>query len=214
MSWRKGKGGDEKRGYHHGNLRETLIEAALDLIGQKGASGFTFAEAARWAGVSPGAPYRHFKDRDELIADVAIRGFEAFAVRLEKVWNDGKPDPYSALQATGRAYLEFARREPAYYAAMFESGLPPNMSLELTEANDKAFDVLVNACEILVETLPDGKVKPPAKMVAFHLWSISHGIASLFGRGDQARRSLPMPPEDLLEAAVLIYFDGLGIERP
>ncbi|MEM7428821.1 MAG: TetR/AcrR family transcriptional regulator [Pseudomonadota bacterium] len=213
MSWSKRRGGDEKRGYHHGNLRETLIEAALDLISKKGASGFTFAEAARWAGVSPGAPYRHFKDRDELIADVAIRGFEAFAARLEKAWNGGKPDPYAALQATGRAYLEFARREPAYYSAMFEAGLPPNLSTELSDAGDKAFNVLVDACEVLVADLPRDKPRPPAKMVALHIWSVSHGIASLFGRGDEARRALPMPPEDLLEAAILIYLDGLGAER-
>jgi len=214
MPWTKKKDGGDKRGYHHGNLRETLIEAALDLIKKKGASGFTFAEAARRAGVSPGAPYRHFKDRDELISDVATRGFEQFAAKLERAWNAGKPDPYSALQATGKAYLAFARREPAYYSAMFEAGLPPNLSTELTQAGDKAFAVLVKACEALVDELPRDKPIPPAKMVALHIWSVSHGIASLFGRGDEARRSLPMVPEDLLEAAVLIYLDGLGAKRP
>src|SRR5262245_64624981 len=81
MSWsRHGRGG--RRGYHHGNLREALIGAALDLISQKGPAGFTFAEAARQAGVSPAAPYRHFRDRDALIADVAHQGFERFGQRL------------------------------------------------------------------------------------------------------------------------------------
>ncbi len=213
MSWSKRNRGGEKRGYHHGNLRETLVEAALDLISKKGAAGFTFAEAARWAGVSPGAPYRHFKDRDELIADVASRGFEAFAAKLEKAWNGGKPDPFTAVQLMGRAYLEFARKEPAYYSAMFEAGLPPNLSLEFAQAADKAFDVLVEAAGALVADL-DGPGKPPARMVALHIWSLSHGIASLFGRGDEARRPLPMPPEDLLEAGVLVYLEGLGIKRP
>ena len=73
MAWSKDGGGP--RGYHHGNLKEALIRAALDLIAKKGAAGFTFAEAARWAGVSPAAPYRHFRDRDELLSDVARRGF-------------------------------------------------------------------------------------------------------------------------------------------
>jgi hypothetical protein len=63
MNWSKeGRGGP--RGYHHGNLREALLRAALQLIAEKGPAGFTFAEAARWAGVSPAAPYRHFRDRD------------------------------------------------------------------------------------------------------------------------------------------------------
>lgn len=213
MNWSKRNREGGKRGYHHGNLRETLVEAALDLISKKGAAGFTFAEAARWAGVSPGAPYRHFKDRDELIADVASRGFETFAAKLQGAWNDGKPDPFTATQRVGRAYLEFAREEPAYYSAMFEAGLPPNHSLEYAQAADKAFDVLVDACAALVADL-DGPGKPPARMVALHIWSLAHGIASLFGRGDQARRPLPMPPEDLLEAGILVYLEGLGIKRP
>ena len=62
MSWSRQDG---PRGYHHGNLREALIRAALELIAKKGPAGFTFAEAARWAGVSPAAPYRHFRDRDD-----------------------------------------------------------------------------------------------------------------------------------------------------
>ena len=77
MSWSKHGGGksrgEQPRGYHHGNLKEALIRAALELIAQKGPAGFTFAEAARWAGVSPAAPYRHYRDRDELISDVASR---------------------------------------------------------------------------------------------------------------------------------------------
>jgi hypothetical protein len=71
MNWHKDRG---PRGYHHGNLKEALIRAALDLIAEKGPSGFTFAEAARFAGVSPAAPYRHFRDRDELLASVACGG--------------------------------------------------------------------------------------------------------------------------------------------
>src|SRR5262245_20357248 len=69
MSWSKQDGPSGPRGYHHGNLKEALIRAALALIAQKGPAGFTFAEAARWAGVSPAAPYRHFSDRDELLAN-------------------------------------------------------------------------------------------------------------------------------------------------
>src|SRR5690348_17032008 len=124
MSWtRQGDPREGRRGYHHGNLREALIRAALDLIAQKGPAGFTFADAARWAGVSPAAPYRHFRDRDALLADVARRGFEEFTAALAKAWDEGKPDVMAAFDRLGKTYLDFARREPAYYSAMFEAGV-------------------------------------------------------------------------------------------
>jgi AcrR family transcriptional regulator len=207
MSWSRREG---PRGYHHGNLKEALIRAALELIAKKGPAGFTFAEAARWAGVSPAAPYRHFRDRDELLADVARRGFEQFAAALERAWDGGKPEPLAAFERLGKAYLEFARAEPAYYSAMFEAGVPHDISPELTAAGDRAFAVIRQASETLIGRLPTAR-RPPALMVALHIWSLSHGIASLFGRGDEGRRTLPMKPEELLEAGVLVYLRGLGL---
>jgi AcrR family transcriptional regulator len=208
MSWRGGP-----RGYHHGNLKEALIRAALELIAEKGPAGFTFAEAARFAGVSPAAPYRHYRDRDDLLADVALRGFEQFADALTKAWDDGRPDPMTAFERMGKAYLAFARAEPAYYSAMFETGISPTTSAELGAAGDRAFAVIRNASERLISGLPVGK-RPPALMVALHVWSMSHGIASLFGRGDAARRPLPMSTDELLEAGVLVYLRGLGLQGP
>jgi AcrR family transcriptional regulator len=211
MSWSKDEDDKEPpRGYHHGNLREALIRAALDLIAKKGSAGFTFADAARWAGVSPAAPYRHFRDRDDLLANVALRGFEQFAVILAQAWDDGRPDPITALDRMGKAYLAFAREEPAYYSAMFESGIPADTTPELRAAGDRAFAVLREAAEKVCAQMPQ-KSRPPALMLALHIWSLSHGIASLFGRGDAARRTLPMSPEELLEAGVLVYLRGLGV---
>src|SRR5712672_3237450 len=123
MSWRKEQRRAE-RGYHHGNLKEALLQAALGLIAEKGAAGFTFADAARMAGVSPAAPYRHFRDRDELLSSIAQRGFEQFEAILTNAWDDGRPDTVTAFERVGKAYLAFAREEPAFYSAMFESGLP------------------------------------------------------------------------------------------
>src|SRR3954469_2984863 len=127
---------NSRRGYHHGNLREALIRAALDLIAQKGPAGFTFADAARWAGVSSAAPYRHFRDRQALLADVARRGFELFEQRLDGAWSGGRPDPFRAFENVGRAYLAFAREQPAFYSAMFEAGLPLDGEPELQQAAD------------------------------------------------------------------------------
>jgi len=209
MSWSK-EDKEGPRGYHHGNLKEALLRAALELIAQKGPAGFTFAEAARWAGVSPAAPYRHFRDRDELLASIALRGFHQFEAVLARAWDQGRPDVFVALDRLGAAYLNFARTEPAYYSAMFEAGIPLATNPELREAGDRAFAVLREAAEKLCAETPP-RHRPPALMVALHIWAMSHGVASLFGRGDAARRSLPMSPEELLEAEVLIYLRGLGV---
>ena len=207
---RSARGPDGRRGYHHGNLREALIAAALELIAKKGPAGFTFADAARWAGVSSAAPYRHFRDRDALLADIARRGFDLFGDRLEHAWDDGRPDPLTAFENVGRAYLAFARDEPAYYSAMFEAGLSFDGDPALRQAGERSFAVLRQAAEVLCARLPQEK-RPPALMMSLHAWALSHGIASLFARGDAGRRRLPMTPEELLEAGMLIYLQGLGV---
>jgi AcrR family transcriptional regulator len=213
MNWSKDKSGegDAPRGYHHGNLREALIRAALELIARKGTAGFTFAEAARFAGVSPAAPYRHFRDRDELMASVALRGFEQFEAALARAWDGGRPDAFAALDRLGKGYLQFARGEPAFYSAMFEAGVPVGANPALREAGERAFTVLREAAEAVCAVMP-AATRPPALMVALHVWASAHGVASLFGRGDGARRALPMSPEELLEAHMLVYLRGLGVE--
>ncbi len=145
-----------------------------------------------------------------MLANVALRGFNLFETALTRAWNDGLPEPFAAFERMGRAYLEFARTEPAYYSAMFEAGVPLEANQELREAGDRAFAAIRTAAERLVSQLPAGR-RPPAFMVALHVWAMAHGIASLFGRGDAGRRKVPMPPEELLEAGVLVYLRGLGL---
>ena len=210
MSWSRDDQATGRRGYHHGNLREALIRAALNLIAEKGPAGFTFADAARSAGVSSAAPYRHFRDRQALLADVARRGFELFEERLNRAWGEGRPDPFRAFENVGRAYLAFARDEPAHYSAMFEAGISLAADPGLRSAAERAFEVLRRASETLCARMPPDK-RPPALMMSLHIWALSHGIASLFARGDAGRRRLPMSPEELLEAGVLVYLRGLGI---
>jgi AcrR family transcriptional regulator len=211
MSWSgPTDGGQGRRGYHHGNLREALIDAALELIAAKGPAGFTIAEAARLAGVSPAAPYRHFRDADALLAEVAVRGFDRLADRLGKAWNGGRPDAVRAFEDQGRAYLAFAREEPAFYAAMFDSRIATETHPGLQAAGDRAFAVLRDAADQVAATVPKGR-RPPSMMMALHIWAMAHGIASLFVREGPSRRKLPMPAEDLLEAGVLLYLQSLGL---
>jgi AcrR family transcriptional regulator len=196
--------------YHHGNLREALVEAALRLITERGLAGFAFAELARAAGVSPAAPYRHFRDRNALVAELARRGFEQLQAALEQAWNQGRPDPAIAIERCGRAHLAFARRDPASYAAMFDAGgVEPDPDLKA--ASDAAFAVIRRAADAACAAATTAR-RPPALMVALHVWSLSHGVASLFiGPPSFARRALPMSAEDLLEAGLLVYLRSLGL---
>ena len=215
MGWSRHGRGWGRESYHHGNLREALVGVGLELIALRGPAGFSFAELARAAGVSPAAPYRHFRDRNALVAEIARRGFTLFAEELAAAWNGGEPQPLAALLKCGRAYLAFARNHPALYAAMFtaepaSTELPSAESPALDEVAAQAFAVLHGAAERLVADIPPEK-RPPALMVALHIWSLSHGIAALFLRRSSSLAALlPGSPEDLLEAGVRIYLQSLG----
>jgi AcrR family transcriptional regulator len=200
---------EPRKSYHHGNLREALVAATLGLIEERGPLGFTLAEAARLAGVSAAAPYRHFRGRDELIEEVARQGFQMFADRLEAARNDGRPSGLSSFMAMGRAYLDFARENPGYYMAMFESGVSVAGNADLAHAADRAMSVLVRAAERLAAPLPEG-ARPPATMVANHIWAFSHGVVELFARGSPGARA-PYSADEMLESGTVIYLRGLGL---
>ncbi|WP_372422329.1 TetR/AcrR family transcriptional regulator [Salinarimonas chemoclinalis] len=198
-----------RKTYHHGNLREALVEAARVLIEEKGPLGFTMAEAARAAGVSPAAPYRHFAGREELIEAVALQGFTLFAERLESATEGGENAPLKAFTAAGNAYLDFARSNPGYYIAMFESGVAISANAQLNRMADRAMAVLRLSAERLSAHLPAAK-RPPAGMVANHIWAFSHGVVELFGRGRPGARA-PYSAEEMLESGTAIYLRGLGL---
>jgi AcrR family transcriptional regulator len=237
MATQDQRSGRGRGSYHHGNLREALVQAALDMIAERGLAGVAVAELARAVGVSPAAPYRHFRDRGALLAEVARRGFEQLTAELEAAWGEGRPDPVGAIERCGRAYLAFARREPAAFAAMFgdagtgngTGGIPgagagglgsggkdsaASDDPAVRRASDAAFSVLRRAAEAACAASV-ARRRPPALMVALHVWSLAHGTAALFvGGGEATRRRLPMPPEDLLEAGLLLYLHALGLAEP
>ncbi len=201
-----------KRGYHHGNLRQALVEAALTLIAERGPTGFTLSEAAKQADVTPAAVYRHFAGREELLAEVARQGYDIFAALMEYAYDDGKPSALAAFESTGRAYLAFARKYPGHYMAMFESGLSLNAFPDLALVAEKARGVLEKAAAKLSEQMPESRRPPPA-MFSAHVLAMSHGVVELYMRGAPGAKS-PFPPEDLLEAGIGIYLRGLGLLPP
>jgi len=201
-----------KRGYHHGNLRSALVNSCLTLIEAKGPTGFTLSEAAREAGVTPAAVYRHFAGREDLIAEAALQGYEIFGDLMEHAYDGGKPSALSAFLATGRAYLAFANRHPGHYVAMFESGISIQRTPALNAAATRALGVLEKAAQDLSEHIPVDR-RPPPQMFSAHVWALSHGVVELFARGSPGTKS-PFPPEDLLETGIGVYLRGLGLIPP
>ncbi len=171
-----------RRGYHHGNLRETLIEAARHLIADNGPHGFTLVEAARLAEVSPAAPYRHFPDRAALVREVRDRGFVLFAEHLSRAGAGSNPE--EGLRRMGDAYLEFAWSEPGYYAAMFEA--PDAAHAAPGDGGNRgAFDALTMAVSRSMEwrgTKRADGAPIDAAAIALQIWALAHGIA-LLARG-------------------------------
>lgn len=199
----------ERKPYHHGNLRQALVDATAELIEEKGPQGFTLTEAARRAGVSPAAPYRHFKGREDLLQELARQGFVEFGDRLERAFDAGRPLPLSAFLRMGQAYLDFASDRPGFYMAMFESGISVAGNADLAHASDRAQGVLVLAARMLAQRLPESH-RPPPRMVANHIWALSHGVVELFSRGRPGGRS-SVAPAEMLESAAIIYLRGLGL---
>ncbi|GLQ34474.1 TetR family transcriptional regulator [Amylibacter marinus] len=197
-----------KKSYHHGNLRQALVDATTTLLETKGPTGFTMAEAAKSAGVSAAAPYRHFVGREEMIGEVALQGFGIFAELMDFA-SAKAATPLAAFESVGRAYLAFARKHPGHYIAMFESGLKINANADLANAANRAMDVLNSAANELSKGLPAHR-RPPAMMISQHIWAMSHGIVELFARGEPGSNS-PFSPEELLETGTGIYLRGLGI---
>jgi len=201
-----------KQGYHHGNLREALVQSCLTLIEAKGPTGFSLSEAAREAGVTPAAVYRHFAGREDLIAEAAHQGYDIFGDLMEHAYDGGQPSALTAFLKTGRAYLAFANKFPGHYVAMFESGISIQRNPALNASATRALGVIEKAAADLSQHIPADR-RPPPQMFSAHIWALSHGVVELFSRGSPGTKS-PFPPEDLLETGIGIYLRGLGLLPP
>ena len=198
-------GPSDRRSYHHGNLKEALIEAARRFIAERGLLGFTLVEAAKLVGVTPAALYRHFRGREALLAEVAFRGYTQLAERLARALS-GSGTPLERFTRMGEAYLDFAEKEPGYYAAMF-SARPPEERAAKDAAlpPDSAFELLVGA---LRKTFPDGFGAVDPRFLALEVWSLSHGIATLDAAGQLPRGPGLPGKHELLRAGVLALVQG------
>lgn len=201
-------GPSDRRGYHHGNLKEALIDAAQRFIAERGIGGFTLVDAAKLVGVTPAALYRHFRGREALVAEVAFRGYNDLADRLGRALR-GAGTPLERFTRMGEAYLTFAEQEPGYYAAMFsaKTGDVPDAkgAVQGGAPKENAFDYLVRA---LSETFPSGFDDVDVRFIAVEVWALSHGIATLDAAG-QLPKGPGLPDKyELLRAGVLALVHG------
>src|ERR1700681_1736408 len=129
--------------YHHANLRKTLLDAAVTLIGEVGPAAFTLREVARRAGVSHNAPYRHFRDKDALLAAVAAQGFRELTRAMREA-GERQSKALDRLKQSGLAYVAFAIRRAEHFTVMFDAPVIACKDPEYLKASQEAFNTLVN----------------------------------------------------------------------
>jgi AcrR family transcriptional regulator len=192
--------------YHHGNLREELLQSAIRLIAEVGPTAFTLREVARQAGVSHNAPYRHFDDKDALLAAVATQGYgELTDAMLEAA--DEQSNALDRLKHAGLAYVSFALRRPEHFTVMFDAPFSKRTYPEAADAAEHAFSVLVG----LVKGCQEKRQLTPGDPLDLALlaWSLVHGIAKLAITGRLPYRS----KAEMLKFAAFVIDESLPVTR-
>jgi len=204
-----------RKRYHHGDLRNALLETALRLVAERGAEGFSLREAAREVGVSPGAAYRHFSDKDTLLRALAAEGRGRLATAMERAAERAEGAPGSkeravrTVVAIGQAYVEFAVRHPSHFRVMFGPCAESDEFVpDRAPSGREPYQILVDALDALVAA---GVVSPEAReggeLVA---WSSVHGLAHLL-----VDRALEIPGRrrgDAVSGSCRLLLVGMGCD--
>jgi len=198
----------QPRPYHHGNLREALVDAALAILAEEGVAALTLRSAARRVGVSHAAPKNHFGDLRGLLAAVAAEGFRRLAAAMQVPKDE---DTAERLLAIGRAYVRFAQTSPELFRAMFHPGLGPREpGGELDQASTAALGVLVEA---VATAQAAGTVREGDAMeLSMAAWSLVHGLSTLLVDGHLARKGLPRDGFVLARALGEHLLRGVGVD--
>lgn len=165
-----------KAAYHHGDLRAQLIAAVRELVETHGPDGFSVAEAARRAGVSSAAPYKHFKDRHEILRGVVSEAMDRLHATMEAGAAAHPHGSLEAVAAVGLAYVDFARAEPGVFRLVFGLTEGHENAPDLLAKGEGCFGVVVQAVAArLGLSLSD----PDVQRRAYMLWSFVHGHSFL-----------------------------------
>lgn len=160
--------------YHHGNLREALLDKGLELL-ESGQAGFSLRELTRQVGVSPNAAYRHFASKDALLSAMAAEGFRQLAAAEASAMQNGAA-AMGGFLAAGRAYVDFARQHPALFRLMFGRFAASNPDAELRDAAQLAYQGLrFSVAAVLQRPVEDRQVL----LTAMRAWSMVHGLSQL-----------------------------------
>lgn len=197
-------GGSRRDRYHHGDLRESLILATEALVIEKGAEHFTLADACRRAGVTTAAPYKHFRDKQEILEIICQRGFERLrADMLAGVEAKGEGS-LEALQEMGRSYVRFARREPNVFRLMFGQQADLKQAQMVDEAGTGCFGYLISQVAIYMQNAGQlqaagGDADP--RTHALRLWTFVHGAACLLIDEDYQKVAPDLDVEALITSS-------------
>jgi AcrR family transcriptional regulator len=206
----EGEGEGEGKPYHHGDLRAALIQAGLAILAEEGAQALTLRAAARRAGVSHSAPYRHFADKEALLAAIAEEGFAQLADRLEQARGNAGQSPRAQLEDAGWAYVHFAVTHPDHLRVMFGSHIAdPEGYPGMWAAGARAFAVLVEIIRTGQHAAALGAGDP--QQLAFAAWAMVHGLA-LLRIDHQVPAALrgAYDQEQLVRLCLRQQYDGLG----
>lgn len=183
------------RSYHHGDLKAALLAAAATLLGEAGPAAISLREVARRAGVSHNAPYRHFPDRDSLLAALAAEGFRALAQDMEESGGE--------LAALGQCYVRFALEQPGRFALMFSASLDKARHPELQDAAAALYQRLARA----VQAAAPSRDPQVATLAA---WSLVHGLAQLLlDRQLSEAAQAGLSARELSERVTRLFTEGL-----
>jgi AcrR family transcriptional regulator len=206
--------------YQHGDLRNALIQAGLKLLAEGGVGAMSLRAAAELAGVSHAAPYRHFRDKNELVGAIAEEGFRLLTRHMrEAIAAAGSPDVWTRLGAAGHGYVAFAIQHPAYFRTVFGGFVCPDgdhskLSPSLREAGDEAYHVLRDLIEEGVRT---GALRTgDPDHLALGAWSMVHGVSMLAVEGQlQALGVRSGDPTSVRRAAdAVLVLLGTGLRAP
>lgn len=187
-----------KSKYHHGDLREALLQASYDLVLMNGAENFTLAEACRLAGVSTAAPYKHFKDRDEVLGLIVARGFDRMSEQAMQAVEGAGVGTRAGIFAMGRAYVRFAVENEKLFRLMF--GQHPVLKTD-EEVIGEGMSCFSNVIEQVAIYCERNDVRGNPHEIAIRLWTFVHGASSLLIDGDYAVVAPGLDVDALLEGA-------------
>jgi AcrR family transcriptional regulator len=188
--------------------RERLIQTALDALAEQGLDGLSLRNIARRAGVSHGAPLRHFPNLAGLLSEVAARGFQILSESIEKSAAQLAPGsgPLARLRAGSRAYVECAVANPALFALMFRPELLDADNASYRRAGAAAFERVV----VQVRAAQDAGWHPQrdTRVLAGAVWAALHGLATLWAHGALTGPVPGASLEDALDTALELLLDG------